>query len=233
MLILGIESASVTAGTALVRDGEILAEYTLDHKKTHSQTLLPMIDEMMRIAECLPADLDGIAISSGPGSYTGLRIGSATAKGLGLALNKPLIPVPTLMALAFESWAPDMLVCPLMDARRGQVYTALYRMGKGLPEAILEPCCVMADEWFAKLREQKEGILFNGDGLAVCREFLAERQEYVIAPAHHRRPSAAAAAVLGEMLFSAGVFEAAGDHLPNYLKKSQAERAMENGGIIK
>jgi len=125
--ILGIESASLTASVAVVEGEALLAEYTLNHKKTHSQTLLPMIDQLFAMAEIDKNGLDAIAVSMGPGSYTGLRIGSATAKGLGQALGKPLVAVPTMDAMAYGFCQTDALICPIMDARRNQVYTGLCR----------------------------------------------------------------------------------------------------------
>ena len=107
-------------------DDRTIAEYTVDYKKTHSQTLLPMISEMMEMVEMDIASVDAIAVSGGPGSFTGLRIGSATAKGLGLALNKPLVHVPTVDALAYSVYGCQDIICPIMDARRNQVYTGVY-----------------------------------------------------------------------------------------------------------
>ena len=118
MRILGIESSALVASVALVTDDILTAEYTVDFKKTHSQTLLPMIDEVARMLELDLNTIDAIAVAGGPGSFTGLRIGAATAKGLGLALEKPLIHVPTVDALAYNLWGAKELVCPIMDARR-------------------------------------------------------------------------------------------------------------------
>ena len=126
MRILGIDSSGLVASVAIVEDDVLLAEYTTDYKKTHSQTLLPMLEEVRRMIDLDMNSLDAIAIASGPGSFTGLRIGSATAKGLGLALRKPLVEVPTLEGLAWNLCGTDRLVCPLMDARRNQVYGAAY-----------------------------------------------------------------------------------------------------------
>lgn len=126
MRILGIDSSGLAASVAVVAEGQLLGEFTTDYKKTHSQTLLPMLDELKKMIELDLNTLDAVAIASGPGSFTGLRIGSATAKGLGLALHKPLVEVPTLEGLAWNLWGTDCLVCPLMDARRNQVYTAAY-----------------------------------------------------------------------------------------------------------
>ena len=126
MKILAIDSSGLVATVAVAEDNNLLGEYTINFKKTHSQTLLPMLDEVKRTIELDLNTIDAIAISGGPGSFTGLRIGSATAKGLGLALDKPLVHVPTLDALAYNLWGSSDVICPLMDARRGQVYTGIY-----------------------------------------------------------------------------------------------------------
>ena len=122
MRILALDSSGLVATVAIVEEEQTLAEYTVNYKKTHSQTLLPMLDEIVRMTELDMDTLDAIAISGGPGSFTGLRIGSATAKGLGLVLDKPLIHVPTLDALAFNLYGTDGIICPIMDARRQQVW---------------------------------------------------------------------------------------------------------------
>ena len=133
MRILALDSSGLVASVAVVESGsenadpQTIAEYTVNYKKTHSQTLLPMLDEIVKMTELDLETVDAIAVAAGPGSFTGLRIGSATAKGLGLALNKPLIHIPTLEGLAFNLCGTDRLVCPIMDARRGQVYTGIYR----------------------------------------------------------------------------------------------------------
>ena len=132
MRVLGIESSSLVASVALVTDDILTGEYTANFKKTHSQTLLPMLDELAKLLELDLNTVDAIAVAGGPGSFTGLRIGAATAKGLGLALKKPLIHVPTVDALAYNMWGASGLICPIMDARRRQVYTGLYQMEQGL-----------------------------------------------------------------------------------------------------
>ena len=123
MRVLAIDSSGLTATVAVVEDTQTIAEYTVNYKKTHSQTLLPMIDEMAKMVELDLSSIDAIAVAGGPGSFTGLRIGSATAKGLGLALDKPLVNVPTVDALAYSVYGCSDLICPIMDARRQQVYT--------------------------------------------------------------------------------------------------------------
>ena len=127
MRILALDSSGLVAAVAVVEEEQTVAEYTVNYKKTHSQTLLPMLDEVVKMTEMDMETIDAIAVSGGPGSCTGLRIGSATAKGLGLALGKPLIHVPSLDALAYNLYGTGGIICPIMDARRKQVYTGIYR----------------------------------------------------------------------------------------------------------
>ena len=130
MRVLAIDSSGLTATVAVVEDTQTVAEYTINYKKTHSQTLLPMIDEVVKMTELDLNTIDAIAVAGGPGSFTGLRIGSATAKGLGFALNKPLIHVPTVDGLAYNVYGCEDIICPIMDARRNQVYTGIYTFSK-------------------------------------------------------------------------------------------------------
>lgn len=234
MKILGIESASMVASAAIVEDGNLIAEYTVNHKKTHSQTLLPMIDEIVRMTETELSDVDGIAISAGPGSFTGLRIGSATAKGLGLALNKPLLHIPTLDAMAWQLWGCDGLVCPIMDARRGQVYGGAYDCVSGkLPETVIPADALDLREFLEKaMKVVADGttpwkrLVFLGDGVPVGRTAIEETLTcpYTFAPAHVNRQRAAAVAALGELYLEMGRTEAAEEHSPDYFRMSQAER---------
>ena len=131
MKILGLDSSGLVASVAIVEDNDLKGEYTVNYKKTHSQTLLPMLDEVAKMIELDLNSIDAIAVSGGPGSFTGLRIGSATAKGLGLALGKPLIHIPTVDALAYNLAGNRDIICPLMDARRNQVYTGIYEFCDG------------------------------------------------------------------------------------------------------
>ena len=139
MNILGIDSSGLVASVALQSDDKLVGEYTIHNKKTHSQTLLPMIHDMLEMADVSVKELDAIAIASGPGSFTGLRIGAATAKGLGGALSIPLIAVPTLEGLAYNLAGAEALVCPIMDARRQQAYYGIYDVSKEVPVEIEKP----------------------------------------------------------------------------------------------
>ena len=132
MKILALDSSGLVASVALTEEDALIAEYTIQYKKTHSQTLLPMLEEIRRMVELDMDTVDAVAVAAGPGSFTGLRIGSATAKGLAFAMEKPVIPVPTLEGLAWQMYGTDALVCPIMDARRSQVYTGLYESAASL-----------------------------------------------------------------------------------------------------
>lgn len=237
MKILGIESAALTASVAVVSDGILTAEYTVTDKKTHSQTLLPMLDEVKRILELNPAELDAIAISAGPGSFTGLRIGAATAKGLGLALGKPLVAVSTLEALAFNLADSELLLCPVMDARRNQLYNGLYRRTRteksefnagGCLMEVVAPRAVAAEALIEELNARGEAVIFLGDGVPVLSGLAASLTvPYSLAAPNNSRARAASVAALGEIYAAAGKTVPAEDFAPEYLRKSQAERERE------
>lgn len=231
--ILGIESASLTASVAIVDGDMLLAEYTVNYKKTHSQTLLPMIDEIVTMTETDKQSIDAIAISGGPGSFTGLRIGSATAKGLGQALGKPLVAVPTLDAMAYQIFGARSLICPLMDARRNQVYTGIYR-NETVFQVVKPSCAVAMEELLEELNAMGEPVIFLGDGVPVQAERIraAARFPFSFAPAHLSRQKAGAVAVLGGIYFERGQVQTAAEHAPEYLRVSQAERELkEKKGI--
>lgn len=227
MKILGIESASLVASVAIVEDDSLLAEYSVNHKKTHSQTLLPMIDEIVKMTETDLSTLDAIAISGGPGSFTGLRIGSATAKGLGLALNVPLVHVPTVDAMAYVMYGYDGLICPILDAKRGQVYGGLYHF-KDEFEVVKPQCAIDLKEFIEEINLLGEPVIFLGDGVPVGKNTIEDniKVPYCFAPAHVNRQRGAAVALLGQKYFALGKVTDAGDEAPEYLRVSQAEREM-------
>ncbi len=171
MRILALDSSGLVASVALVegdgdlRTEQVIAEYTVNYKKTHSQTLLPMLDEIVRMTETDLETVDAIAVAAGPGSFTGLRIGSATAKGLGLALGKPLIHLPTLEGLACNLWGCEGIVCPIMDARRRQVYTGIYRFDEGRLTVLEDQMAVGIEELGEHLGNYEGKITFLGDGV--------------------------------------------------------------------
>lgn len=238
MRVLAIDSSGLTATVAVVEDTQTVAEYTINYKKTHSQTLLPMIDEVVKMTELDLNTIDAIAVAGGPGSFTGLRIGSATAKGLGLALNKPLIHVPTVDGLAYNVYGCEDIICPIMDARRNQVYTGIYTFSKkaGTKEGsnLIEPVfqvikmqmAVSIEELAERLNRYRRPVVFLGDGVPVYEQILAEKLTvpYSFAPAYMNRQRAAVVGTLGIQYYKAGKFETAEEHRPDYLRVSQAER---------
>lgn len=230
MKILALDSSGLVASVAVTEDDVLIAEYTIQYKKTHSQTLLPMLEEVRRMIELDMAQVDAIAVAAGPGSFTGLRIGSATAKGLAFALEKPIIPVPTLEGLAFQMYGADALVCPIMDARRSQVYTGLYefvyRENKYDMRVVRKQCAVSFDGIAEEINRIGRKVIFVGDGIPVFRERMKEilKVSYTLAPAHRNRQSAACIAALGRIYYEQGRAVSGAEHVPEYLRLSQAER---------
>ena len=238
MKVLAIDSSGLTAAAAVVDEEQTIAEYTVNYKKTHSQTLLPMIDEIVKMVEMDLKEIDAIAVAGGPGSFTGLRIGSATAKGLGLALDKPLISVPTVDALAYTVYGCTDIICPLMDARRKQVYTGMYtfsrKAGEIEGENLVRPVfqvmkmqmAISVEELIGRLNRYGRPVVFLGDGVPVYASLLKEglKVPYSFAPSYMNRQRAAVLGALGIVYYKAGKYESAREHRPDYLRVSQAER---------
>lgn len=226
MKILAIDSSGMVVSVAVIEDDKLLGEYTINHKKTHSQTLLPMLDEVVRMLALDLCTVDAIAVGGGPGSFTGLRIGSATAKGLGFALDKPLISIPTVDGLAYNLAGSKAIVCPLMDARRNQTYTGLYRFEGYQMHTVMAQCAVGIDEIIAKINEIGETVTFLGDGVRVFHSYIVEHcaVPYTFAPAHLNEQRAAAVAALAAQYYKEGNVQTASEHRPEYLRLSQAER---------
>ena len=226
MKILALDSSGIVASVAVIEDDILLAEYTVNYKKTHSQTLLPMLDKVVKMTELDLETIDAIAVAAGPGSFTGLRIGSATAKGLGLALKKPLIAVPTVDALAYNLYDVSGLICPIMDARRSQVYTGIYRFEEHKLVAVKQQWASPVTELIEELNKLGEPVTFLGDGVPVFRSMIEEKLQvhYSFAPAHVNKQRAAAVGTLGMIYYKEGRTETAMEHVPEYLRVSQAER---------
>jgi tRNA threonylcarbamoyladenosine biosynthesis protein TsaB len=229
MKILAIDSSSMVATVAIWEDDVIVAEYTINHKKTHSQTLLPMIDEIVKMTETDMESIDAVAITGGPGSYTGLRIGSATAKGIGLALKKPIINIPTMDAMAYNFYSSPYIICPIMDARRSQVYTGIYRFQGTAMETIKPQCIMLIGDLIAELDKMELPVMFLGDGVDVNKEVIEEqmKNEHHFAPASMNRHQASAVASLAALYYEEGKTEKAEEHHPDYLRASQAERELK------
>ena len=230
MKILGIDTSANVASVAIVQDDVLICEYTLNYKLTHSQTLMPMIDEICKACEFDMSTLDFIAVASGPGSFTGLRIGAATAKGLAQGLNIPIVAVPTLDGLACNVPFTKNIICPIMDARRGQVYTSLYIWNDNTLKRITDYMSEEMDNLLNIIKEDGSTVIFLGDGVPVYKTKIEENLDeelYSFAPLNCNIQRAASIAALGKVLFEQGISESYLDFSPFYLRKSQAEREYE------
>lgn len=226
MKVLALDSSGLVASVALLEDETMIAEYTVNYKKTHSQTLLPMLDEIVRMTEQDLNTIDAIAVAAGPGSFTGLRIGSATAKGLAQALEKPIISVPTVDALAYNLYGTHEIICPIMDARRNQVYTGIYEFVENKFTVLHEQYVDSIEHVIIQLNEKKRPVIFIGDGIPPYASIIEEQIQvpFSFAPSHLCRQRAGAVGNLAMKQYGMTAAEHAADHKPEYLRLSQAER---------
>lgn len=229
MRILALDSSGLVASVAVVEEQNLIGEYTIHHKKTHSQTLLPMLDEVVNMIELDMQTIDAIAVAAGPGSFTGLRIGSATAKGLGMAMDKPIVEVPTVEALAYNLAYTDKLICPIMDARRNQVYTGIYQWQDNAFTIVEDQMAVGIDELLDKLVQHGGEVLFLGDGVPVFERVITDTlgDKAFFAPAHMMRQRAGAVGARALEYVKEGKVVPAKEHKPDYLRLSQAERERQ------
>ena len=224
MLILAFESSAKPASAALVKDGQLLSQYMQCSALTHSRTLLPMAEDMLKNAELRLSDVDLIAVAHGPGSFTGIRIGVATVKGLAWAAEKPCVGVSTLEAMAWHGLAVGGYICPVMDARRSQVYNALFKIEHGRPVRMTEDRPIALDELSKEVTALNAPVFLVGDGAALCVEyFTAHGVPCVMAPDNLRWQDA-----WGVAMAAADKTPGNADELlPVYLRLSQAERERQ------
>ncbi len=230
MKILAVEAAANVCSVALVEDTRLLGELTVNNKKTHSQVLMPMLESLLQQCAAEFDEVDALAVSAGPGSFTGLRIGVASVKGLAYAKNKPIYGVSTLEAMAYKLPECGGIVVPMMDARRNQVYCAAYKWTDGALHTVIAPTALAIDELCAQLKALNQTCIFIGDGVPVHSAYLTEAmgEGARFAPAGANLQSAAAVAALAYVKARSG--EAASDYAalqPIYLRKSQAEREYD------
>ena len=223
MKILALDSTAIAASVALCEDGELLGEYTVRNGNTHSQTLLPMVESLLSFFEISTDDIDLFATSAGPGSFTGVRIGAATVKGLAFGTKKPCLGVSTLEALAYNLIGQNGLICPVMNARRKQVYTALFRCKDGQLERLLPDSALAITELDELLRDYpNEPLYLCGDGYDITAELLT----HPIAPTPERlrHQSAFSVAQVARAALQSGIQTSDVEMAPSYLRPSQAER---------
>lgn len=221
MIILALDSTAKAAAAALLCDGELLAKDMHDDGNTHSSTLLPMIERLLKEKSLTVDDIDLFAASAGPGSFTGVRIGAATLKGLAFGRNKPCAAVSALEALAYNMRGTDGVVCALMDARRGQFYTATFKVTGGKVERIT-PDEAKSGEDIAASLAQYENVWLVGDGAEVAKPYFGENA--VLAPADKLLADGESVGLLAYEKYKNGESVSDAEFAPTYLRLPQAER---------
>ena len=223
MKILALDSSAIVASVALYEDDKLLAEYTLNNGNTHSETLLPMVESVLKTYGLTVDGIDLFASTSGPGSFTGVRIGTATVKGLAFGSNKPCVEVSTLEAIAENLVMTKGLICPVMNARRGQVYTALFRSNGESLERLMPDSAISIEELDSILAEYGENVSFAGDGYSITVSALTKTVANHT-PERLRHQSAASVASVAYRMAKDGKTVSDAELKVNYLRPSQAER---------
>ncbi len=242
MKILAIDTSGLVGAVAIVDGDLLLAQFSIQYKTTHSEILMPMLEDIAKKIHLDLSSIDAIAVAKGPGSFTGLRIGAATVKGLALALDKPVIPVPTLDGIAYNLYGNEKVICPMMDARRNQVYTGLYTFVPNMPEGkvmertfdmqiIHEQYATSVESIVDEINKLGKPVILLGDGVPVYRDLLEKllKVPFSIAPVHQNRQSAASVAALAQKYAAEGIMVSADEFAPEYLRLSQAERQALEG----
>lgn len=222
MRILGIDTSTMTGSVAIISEDRLLAEQSVNTKTTHAERLLATIDLVVKVASLTIRDIDGIAVSSGPGSFTGLRIGVTTAKGIAYSIHKPIVAIPSLDALASQFLYSELLLCPILDAKKKEVYTALYRNSGGETHRLSEYSAIAPHALFQAIHEP---VLFLGDGVLSYRKQIetALGERALFADPAHLLPRGSLIANMGYARLIAGKTDDCLSLAPRYLRKSDAE----------
>ena len=233
MITLSIDSSSKVATAALMKDGKLLNEIILNDKKEHSVVLMSIIEDLLKYNNLTINDIDGYIVSKGPGSFTGLRIGMATVKGLSFGSNKPYVSISSLDALAFSVANFDGLICPVMDALRNSVYTSLYKSNidtntKAISiEKLIDYSALDLDELIELIKSKNEKVMFIGDALDKYKDYLIKNcPDSYFPPNHLNIVRASSLGELGSILLKNGICDDP-NSTPFYLKKPQAEREYD------
>ena len=225
MRILAFETSAKAASVALLQEGRLLGEYMQNSGQTHSRTIMQMAQDLLRNCDLTVNDVDAVACAAGPGSFTGIRIGLAAAKGFAWGRNIPLVGISTLEAMARTVAVADGVYCAAMDARRNQVYTALFLVENGVFCRLMDDSAISVEELGQKLSEMNGPKYLVGDGAVLCHTHLSETVAGLqLLPEHLRMQRAAGTALLAWEQLQAGAVVPAAEVTPNYLRLSQAER---------
>jgi len=225
MVILGIETSTKTCSVALTDGEKMRDEISVSSGLSHSEKVIPLIDEVLRRNRIFLKDINGIAVSIGPGSFTGIRVGVSTARGLAQSLNIPVIGVPSLDGLAFGIGLRGELVCPMIDALRREIYTALYEVGKRLTPYQL----IAIDTWLKELRDKRKTLVFLGEAVDIYEGLIKElpRGKAKIVERGKRYASAARIAGLGLEKLLSGEGKRYDEIFPLYIRRPEAEVKWE------
>lgn len=223
MKILAVDTSARSASAALVENGEIKGEFFINTMLTHSETLMPMVDAVMKSTRCELNEIDCFAVTTGPGSFTGLRIGIAAVKGMAYALGKPCASVSTLEAMAHNFRRLDAIACCVMDARCDQVYNALFDVSGELPKRLCEDRALTINELYGELSSRNRRVILVGDGAKLC---YSKMRGVEIAPENVRYQRASSAALAAEMIVSGGKAIQPDRLTPRYLRLPQAQREL-------
>lgn len=225
MRILAFETSAKAASVALLEDGALLGEYFQNSGQTHSRTLMKMAQDLLKNCELTAGDIDAVACAAGPGSFTGVRIGLAAAKGFAWGRELPLVGVSTLEAMVRTVALTDGIYCAAMDARRSQVYTAVFRREGSCLHRLMEDSAISVEDLGEALQKLDGPIYLVGDGAALCSRLLSEgNPRLLLLPEHLRMQRASGTALLAWEVFQSGTAVPADQVIPNYLRLSQAER---------
>ena len=229
MKILALDTSSIVATVAVLEENRLIGEIIVNHERTHSQKLMPMVAELLENCGLTIEDMDLVAVAEGPGSFTGLRIGVATAKGLAHALDIPVVGVSTLDALAFNLPFSEGLICPILDARRSQVYTAVYKWENGNLHKVEDHQAIGIEELVEILRQRPEAVVFLGDGVERNGDYLMQQlgNRAVFAPVTASMPRASSVAALAQQKAREQGVQSFYELIPTYLRKAEAERQYE------
>ena len=223
MKILAIDSTAIVASVALCEDEKLIALYTVNNGNTHSETLLPKVESILKEAKLTPADIELFAVSNGPGSFTGVRIGCATVKGLTFGRNTPCVGVSTLEALAYNLKGSDGILCPVMNARRNQVYNALFRFEGDRLVRLCEDRAIAISELSEELSDKSEKVYLSGDGVIITAPAIpADKLGFTHPVMAHQNAYSVAMCALEA--YRSGNYTTDIDLAPTYLRPSQAER---------
>lgn len=228
MKILSIDSATEAASCAVIEDEKLLGEITFNYKKQHSVILMTIIDNLLKNTNTDMNMLDGFVVSKGPGSFTGLRIGMSTVKGLSQGSNKPFVSISSLDALAYNMAYTSGIICPILNALRGNVYTSLYEFKQDTLVKLTEYNIMSIEELLALIKEQNKPVTFIGDGINLFKaQISSSLPQALFAPAHLNLVRASALGELGIKKLHEGKSDDLYNSAPIYIRKSQAEREYE------